>query len=90
VDESQEERRQGEIERYDAFATSLQRIGLIGIWGEKPLLDGGEIKTALPRIPVGPLFREVMEEQESWMATHPGASADFLVKHLVETFPDYK
>ena len=67
----------------------MQRIGLIGIWEEKPLLSGNEIKNVLPRIPKGPAFRDVMEEQESWMILHPGASTDFLVKHLSEKFPDY-
>jgi hypothetical protein len=89
IDESQEEIRQGEEERYDAFASAMQRIGLVGIWGEKPLMDGLEIKKVLPRIPKGPAFREVMEEQESWMALNPGAGTEFLVKHLGESFPDY-
>ena len=89
VEESQDELRQGEIERYDAFAAAMQRIGLIGIWGDKPLLGGNEIKGILPRIPKGPAFREVMEEQESWMIQHPGAGTHFLVKHLSEKFPEY-
>ena len=89
VEESQEEQREGEIDRYDAFATAMQRIGVIGIWGEKPLLDGKEIKKILPGIPKGPAFRPVMEEQENWMILHPGAGDDFLMKHLIEKFPDY-
>jgi tRNA nucleotidyltransferase (CCA-adding enzyme) len=89
IDESQEERQMGEIERYDTFATALQRIGLIGIWGEKPLLDGAQMKKALPNIPMGPTFRDVMDEQERWMTVHPGASADILVRHMAEVFPDY-
>lgn len=89
VDESHEKLRQGEIERYDAFAMAMQRIGLIGIWEEKPLLGGNEVKKILPRIPKGPSFRDVMEAQESWMVLHPGASTDFLVKHLTEKFSDY-
>jgi hypothetical protein len=89
VDESHEELREGEIERYDAFAAAMQRIGLVGIWGEKPLLNGVEIKNILPNIPKGPSFRDVMEEQENWMTLHPGASPDLLVSNLQETFPDY-
>ena len=89
IDESQEELRLGEIERYDAFATAIQRIGIVGIWDEKPLMDGKEIKEILPAIPVGPSFREVMDEQERWMVTHPGAGPAFLVKHLIEKFPDF-
>eukprot|EP00536_Pseudo-nitzschia_multiseries_P005930 jgi/Psemu1/65334/estExt_Genemark1.C_1210023 len=56
VDESQEDLRQREIERYDSFATAMQRIGLVGIWGQKPLLDGGDVKKVLPNIPHGPIF----------------------------------
>jgi tRNA nucleotidyltransferase/poly(A) polymerase len=89
VDESQQERQMGEIERYDTFATALQRIGLIGIWGEKPLLDGAQMKKALSNIPMGPLFRDVMDEQERWMTVHPSASSDILVRHMAEVFPDY-
>eukprot|EP00980_Cylindrotheca_fusiformis_P005035 scaffold1062_cov130-Cylindrotheca_fusiformis.AAC.41 len=89
VDESQEELRQGEIERYDAFAIAMQRIGLVGIWEEKPVLSGNEMKKILPTIPKGPAFRDVMDEQRRWMVLHPGASAGVLVKHLSEKFPDY-
>jgi hypothetical protein len=89
VDESQEELREREIERYDTFATAMQRIGLVGVWGEKPLLDGGQVKELLPHIPKGPAFREVMDEQETWMTLHPCAGVDFLAKHLTDTFPDY-
>lgn len=89
IDESQEEQRLGEMERYDAFATAIQRIGVVGIWDEKPLMDGKAIKEILPGIPVGPGFREVMAEQEDWMRTHPGAGTEFLVKHLVKKFPDF-
>lgn len=89
VDESQEELRLGEIERYDVFATAMQRLGVIGIWNEKPILDGEQVKAVLPAIPRGPAFREVMEEQENWMILHPGAGSEFLVKHLQTKFPDF-
>lgn len=89
MDQTQEELREREIERYDAFATAMQRLGLVGIWGEKPLLDGQAIKKILPGIPKGPDFREVMEEQEKWMTLHPCAGVDFLAKHMIETFSDY-
>ena len=78
MDESQEERRQGIIERYDAFAAALQQLGLIGIWSQKPLVNGGEMKQVLPNIPQGPGFREVMDEQDNWMTTHPGAGVEAL------------
>lgn len=90
MDEVWEERRQGIIERYDAFATALQQIGLIGIWGEPPLLDGGEIKSkVLPLLPRGPVFRDVMDEQTSWMVSHPGAKKEDLVDYLRSVFPEY-
>ena len=89
VDESQEELRQREIERYDTFATAMQQIGLVGIWGQKPLMDGGEVKKVLPNIPHGPVFRDIMEEQENWMTLHPCAGPDILARHLQQTFPDY-
>ena len=89
IDESQEEQRQGVIERFDAFAAALQQTGLIGIWNEEPLLNGGQIKAILPNIPRGPSFRDVMDEQSSWMIQHPCGSADALALHLLEAFPDY-
>jgi hypothetical protein len=89
VDESRGERRRGVIERFDVFAAALQQTSLIGIWNGKPLLDGERIKKVLPRIPKGPAFREVMDEQVNWMTTHPGAEADTLSSHLRECFPDY-
>jgi hypothetical protein len=89
VDESQEELRLGEIERYDVFATAMQRLGVIGIWNEKPILNGEQVKAVLPGIPRGPSFRDVMEEQENWMILHPGAGAECLIKHLQAKFPDF-
>jgi hypothetical protein len=89
MDESREERRQGIIEQYDGFAAALQQIGLIGIWGTQPLLDGQEMKSILPYIPPGPAFRDVMEEQERWMTTHPGASKEPLKEHLKKVFPEF-
>lgn len=89
-DEILEERRQGVIERYDAFATALQQTGLIGIWDQPPLLDGDTLKTSvLKGIPKGPAFRDVMDEQSNWIITHPGADVAALKTHLQETFPEY-
>ena len=88
-EESQEERRQGIIDQYDAFAAALQKLGLIGVWTRKPLIDGDSMKAVLPNIPVGPGFREVMDEQQSWMTTHPGGGIDALSAHLREVFADF-
>jgi len=90
VDESQEELRQREIERYDSVGTAMQRIGLVGVYEQKPLMDGGEVKKVLPNIPKGPIFRDIMDEQEKWMTLHPCARADILARHLAQTFPDYQ
>ena len=53
------------------------------------MIDGKEIKNHLPYIPRGPAFREVMDEQERWMISHPGAPKEPLVEHLMRTFSDY-
>jgi len=89
VDESQEELRQREIERYDSIGTAMQRIGLVGIWGQKPLMDGVEVTKVLPNIPKGPTFRDVMNEQERWMTLHPCAGADILARYLAQIYPEY-
>lgn len=89
LDEAQSEERLGVIHRYDIFATALQQLSLIGIWNEKPLLDGGAIKKVLPNIPKGPSFRDVMDEQQSWMICHPSGSRDALKDHLRQAFPDF-
>jgi len=89
VDESQEERRQGVIERFDAFASALQHMSLIGIWNQAPLLRGEQIQTLLPGLPKGPAFRDVMEEQQNWMITHPGADASALQEHLQTRFAGF-
>jgi tRNA nucleotidyltransferase/poly(A) polymerase len=89
IDESNTEERLGAIERYDVFSTALQQLSLIGIWNEKPLLDGQAIKTVLPGIPKGPAFRDVMDEQRAWMVTHPGAPAEALEDHLRLVFVEF-
>jgi tRNA nucleotidyltransferase/poly(A) polymerase len=89
LDESREKLRQGIIEKYDAFATALQEVGLIGIQYEKPLLCGQTIKKILTKIPQGPAFREVMDAQTQWMTVHPGTHVDALKAHLKQSFPEY-
>ncbi|OEU05858.1 hypothetical protein FRACYDRAFT_257730 [Fragilariopsis cylindrus CCMP1102] len=87
VDESQEDLRQREVERYDSVGTAMQRIGLVGIYEQKPLMDGGEVKKVLPNIPKGPIFRDVMDEQVDWMTLPPIAGADILAWHIAQSFP---
>ncbi|GKY99352.1 hypothetical protein MPSEU_000890300 [Mayamaea pseudoterrestris] len=89
INESQEELREGIIEKYDAFATALQEVGLIGIQNEKPLLCGDSIKRILTKIPRGPAFRQVMDEQMRWMTGHPGSHVKSLAEHLKRSFPEY-
>lgn len=47
------------------------------------------MQQVLPNLPKGPEFREVMEEQESWMISNPGASKVALVENLRARFPEY-
>jgi tRNA nucleotidyltransferase/poly(A) polymerase len=89
LDESQSEKRQGIIERFDAFATAMQHVGVIGIWNEKPLIDGDAVRNLLPNIPRGPAFRDVMDEQRDWLVVHPGARVPSLEAHLRSSFPEY-
>jgi len=85
-----QEIRRGVVEQYDAFAASLFQLGMVGIWSQKPLIDGVEMKeNVLPRIPKGPVFRDVMDEQISWMTKHPGCSKAAVAEHLTKSFPDF-
>lgn len=43
----------------------------------------------LPNIPKGPVFREIMMEQEVWMTLHPGCTKENLIEHMREKFPDF-
>uniref|UniRef100_A0A7S2R939 Poly A polymerase head domain-containing protein n=1 Tax=Eucampia antarctica TaxID=49252 RepID=A0A7S2R939_9STRA len=90
-DETSLEIRDGIIQQYDCFAASLQQLGLIGIWSQKPLLDGVAIKAKgiLPNIPRGPIFKEIMDKQLQWMTIHPGGSKEPLVKYMREVYPDF-
>jgi len=90
MEEANEEILSGIIEKYDAFAAAMMHLGLIGIWNQHPLVNGEEIKKSiLPKIPVGPAFRDVMDEQAAWMTTHPGGSREKLVEHLKRLFSEY-
>jgi len=68
----------------------LLQLGLIGIWSEKPLMSGEDMKLlVLKRLPQGPAFRQVMDEQIVWMTTHPGASRMALIQHLQHVFTNF-
>jgi len=90
-EETHDAKRKGVIQKYDSFAATLLQLGLIGIWSQRPLIDGREMLTEeiLPKTPRGPVFREIMDEQVSWITTHPGGSKDCLIKHLREVFPEF-
>ncbi len=83
--------RDGIIQQYDCFAASLQQLGLVGVWSQKPLLDGVEMKNKdiLPNIPKGPIFRDIMDKQLHWMTITPGGSKESLVRYLRESYPDF-
>eukprot|EP00594_Rhizosolenia_setigera_P017934 CAMPEP_0178961198 /NCGR_PEP_ID=MMETSP0789-20121207/13536_1 /TAXON_ID=3005 /ORGANISM="Rhizosolenia setigera, Strain CCMP 1694" /LENGTH=715 /DNA_ID=CAMNT_0020644931 /DNA_START=396 /DNA_END=2543 /DNA_ORIENTATION=+ len=90
IGQSQEEIRRGIIAQYDAFAASLLQLGLVGIWKQKPLTNGEEMKkNVLKNIPKGPVFRDIMDEQVRWMILHPGGEKEHLNEHLKECFPEY-
>mmetsp|Transcript_13169 Transcript_13169/g.19985 ORF Transcript_13169/g.19985 Transcript_13169/m.19985 type:complete len:170 (-) Transcript_13169:49-558(-) len=89
LEDAREEKRRGIIERYDTFGTAILYLGLIGVWDEKPLIDGAQMTSILSNIPKGPEFRVVMDAQVGWMITHPGGSEDELVRHLQQKFFDY-
>lgn len=91
VDKINEDLRQRIIFQYNTFATALVQLGLIGIWNQKPLIDGDQLKhkDILPNIKPGPVFREVIEEQMDWMITHPGGDKGSLIQHLQSVFPAF-
>jgi tRNA nucleotidyltransferase/poly(A) polymerase len=89
LDESQSEKRQGIIERFDAFATAMQHVGVIGIWNEKPVVDGDAVRAILPSIPKGPAFRCVMDAQRDWLTLHPGAGGRAVESYLKSSFPEF-
>lgn len=90
-DETSVEIKEGIIQQYDCFAASLQQLGLVGVWSQKPLLDGVEMKNKdiLPNIPKGPIFRDIMDKQLNWMTITPGGSKESLVHYLRESYPDF-
>jgi len=91
IEQSRQEIRQGIISQYDALAVSIIELGLVGIQDEKPLINGDDMKgkTILPKLPYGPVFRDVMNEQIKWMRTHPCGGRRGLIKHLRNSFPQY-
>lgn len=91
IEQTHEEVRMGIIAQYDIFAASLLQLGLIGIWTQTSLVNGVEIKMdhILPNLPMGPLFRDIMDEQIRWMTLHPGAGKEPLIDHLRDLYPDY-
>lgn len=89
IEQSHEEIRQGIIDTYDAFAVSLMQLGLVGIWSERPLLNGVQVKSILQNIPKGPIFRHIMDDQIKWMRLHPGGNKDVLIKYLKDCYPDF-
>lgn len=84
------ERKVDVLSQYNAFALSLLRLNLIGIWNMKLLIDGDKIKAnVLPNLPRGPLFRDVMDKQGDYMVRHPGCTVEMVENHLRNEFSQY-
>lgn len=48
------------ITAYVTMGQEIESMGLEGVWNMKPMFNGGEVKTILPKIPRGPAFSDVM------------------------------
>jgi hypothetical protein len=79
------------VNSYNEYAAAMMQLGLIGIWNQRPLLNGAEITEdgVLPNVPRGPDFRRVMAEQTTWMMSHPGGGRGALAEYLRSVFPEF-
>jgi len=76
--------------QFNAFATSLLDLNLIGIWNMKPALNGDEIASrVLTNLPKGPIFRDVMDRQWEYMVQHPSCPVEEVEDYLRGEFSDY-
>lgn len=76
--------------QFNAFATSLLELNLLGIWNMKSALNGDEISSrVLPNLPKGPIFRDVMDRQWEYMVQHPSCPVEEVEEYLRQEFIDY-
>jgi hypothetical protein len=78
------------IGAYVSLAKSIKVMGLIGIWELKPLLSGIDVLRLLPSLPKGPIFRDVMEDQISWMIMHPDLGPERIKGFLLEKYAEFR
>ncbi|CEM20320.1 unnamed protein product [Vitrella brassicaformis CCMP3155] len=77
------------ISSYRAVKEAVEWFGLDGVWDKGPPLDGNAVKSVLPKLPKGPKFKEVMDEQVVWMLGHPEGTADECRAFIKERFADF-
>ncbi|CAM9419886.1 unnamed protein product [Phaeothamnion confervicola] len=74
---------------YLHMARCVREMGLQGVWDRRPPLDGNELQALLPRLPRGPAFKAVVDEQVRWMLCHPDGTRDDAVAHVRNAFAEY-
>mmetsp|Transcript_16568 Transcript_16568/g.22247 ORF Transcript_16568/g.22247 Transcript_16568/m.22247 type:complete len:140 (-) Transcript_16568:335-754(-) len=70
------------ILKYRGVSSEVARLGLDGVWGLKPLVNGKEVIQVL-ELPKGPMVGRVMEAQVIWQLTHPEGTKEECVEYLL-------
>ncbi|CAB1119411.1 unnamed protein product [Ectocarpus sp. CCAP 1310/34] len=70
------------IAAYMSMAREIESMGLEGVWDLKPMFNGGEVKSILPKIPRGPVFSKVMDDQIKWMIANPEGTKEEALEYI--------
>jgi tRNA nucleotidyltransferase/poly(A) polymerase len=78
------------VNAYAAFERKVEAMGLEGVWDLKPMVDGRELQSLLPKLPRGPLYREIMDGQLDHVIKYPNTSKDAMQDWIYSTYKQFR
>eukprot|EP00026_Physarum_polycephalum_P003926 Phypoly_transcript_03943.p1 GENE.Phypoly_transcript_03943~~Phypoly_transcript_03943.p1 ORF type:complete len:571 (-),score=108.22 Phypoly_transcript_03943:510-2222(-) len=75
------------LAKYDAFVNWVQKVGLVGVWDMKTILNGGEVQALLNAKP-GPWMGPTMQRILEWQLEHPESNKKECEKWVLENSKD--
>lgn len=67
----------------------IVQLGIEDVYKWKPLLNGTEVLSLLPKLPRGPKIRQVLDAQVEWMLMNPSGTREDCKKWLLEEYKSF-
>ena len=78
------------VEKYAEFMSVLDEFKLEGVWDTKPIVNGNEIMSILPKLKKGKMIGDIMQQQIEWMIQNPGKGKQEAIEWIERTYSELR